>query len=151
MREKLTVHRKAYTRKAYTRASGVHVKAARVPATTLEIEDRGAVGRGKKLFKVHKGLLTKYGYHVANPENRRHDALKKADKQYGSVKLWRMLNAQVLFRKREPSDAAATFRQDRDWIKKNLINRKEAASMTKPAVRKWEHMSHAARVRARAK
>lgn len=157
-RNKLTVHRKAYKRKAYSRrgyrrSDGTYVKpakvsASRVPSATFKISDRGAPGRGKKYFKVHKGLLTRYGYHINESAAQRHKALKMADKAYGSVKLWRMLHAQTIFRKRDQMGVGKVFATDRDWVRKNLVNAKEARSMTAPAVRKWSHMSHRARARA---
>jgi hypothetical protein len=156
MRKKLTVHRKSYTRKAYSRkgykrSDGTYVKpakvgASRVPASTFKIKDVGAKGRGKKLFKVKKGLLTKYGYHVDKSAKARHMALKKADKAYGSVRLWRMLNAQALFRKRT-NGLGKMFTTDRNWVKRELVNKKEARSMTAPAVKKWESLPHSVRAR----
>lgn len=148
MTRKLTVHRKGYHRKAYVRKSGAKVKAAYVPPTTYKIEDIGAPGRGKKVFKVRKGLLKKVGYSTHLPDEERHRALRKADKLYGSVRLWRMLNAQLVYRKRIPDGVKSTFQEDRDWVMKNLISRKEARTMTAPAVRKWKAMTPAARARA---
>jgi hypothetical protein len=149
-RKKLTVHRKAYHRKAYVKSSGIHVKAAHVPSATFKVADIGAVGRGKKLFKVKKGLLTRFGYHTALPIEARRTALRKADRKYGTVRLWRMLNAQVLFRKRFADGSKETFLEDRNWVRANLLNPTEARSMTRPAVRKWESMPHYRRVLARA-
>jgi hypothetical protein len=120
------------------------------PATTFLIKDVGAPGRGEKLFKVKKGKLLKYGYSSHLPAATRRTALRKADKAYGSVKLWRMLNAQVLFRKRAGDDAKNVFLADREWVRENLINTKEARSMTKPAVSAWKRMPHYKRVLARA-
>jgi len=148
-RRKLTVHRKGYHRKAYTKRSGIHVKAVHVPPATYKIQDIGAVGRGKKLFPVRKGLLKKFGYSVHLPAEERREALRKADKAYGSVRLFKMINAQTLFRKRMPDGAKEAFQSDKEWILQNLLNPQERRSMTAPAVRKWTGMSHAARVRAR--
>lgn len=144
---RLTVRRKAYHRKAYTRKGGVHVKATRVPATTFSIKDVGSKGRGKKLIKVRKGLLTSLGYHIHESTSQRRTALRKADKKYGSVRLWKMLNAQAVFRKRTDG-IGSTFKQDRDWVMRNLISKSEAQSMTRPAVKKWKKMTHTQRARA---
>ena len=146
-RAKLTVRRKGYRRKGYYRKDGTYVRPARVSPSTFKIADRGAPGRGKKVFKVKKGLLTRLGYHVSLPARRRRAILKKADKLYGSVRLWRMLNAQHIYRKRTDG-IGKIFASDRDWVKKNLINTREARSMTRPAVQKWKSMSPTARKRA---
>lgn len=150
MRAKLTIHREAYCRKPFTRSSGVKVAASCSPATTFKIIDIGAVGKGRRLFKVKKGLLKRYGYKTHESAQARHKALKKADKAYGSVRLWRMLNAQAIFRKRLADGNKETFIEDRDWVRENFINRQEARSMTKPAVSAWKGMSHYKRVLARA-
>lgn len=144
----LTVRRKAYHRKPYVRKSGTEVSGTYVPPATFKIRDVGLPGRGKKIFTVKKGLLTSLGYHIHESPEKRRMALKRADKKYGSVRLWRMLNAQVLFRKRTDG-IGHTFRQDRDWVMENLINPREARTMTAPAVRAWESMSHRARIKAR--
>ena len=149
MRKKSTIHRKGYKRKAYIKSSGVHVKATSVPSTTYKAVDLGAIGHGKKLFAVRKGLLTRFGYHIHLPAEERREALRKADKAYGSVRLFKMINAQTLFRKRLPDGAKEAFQSDKEWILQNLLNPQERRSMTAPAVRKWTGMSHAARVRAR--
>jgi len=153
-RARLRVSRKAYCRKGtlrkeYTRDHTVipetKVKGSCVKKSTFYIKDVGAPGRGKKLFKVKRGLLKKHGYSTHLPEEQRHEALRKADRDYGSVRLWKMLNAQVVYRKRLPDGVLSTFRQDRDWVMKNLINPAEARTMTRPAVKKWKGMSHHAR------
>jgi len=150
MRKKLVVHRKAYCRKPFTRTSGVHVAGSCSPASVFTVKDVGAVGRGKKLFAVKKGKLTRFGYHAGLSASERRSALRKADKAYGSVRLWRMLNAQVLFRKRLGDGSRGAFLADRDWVRENLINPKEARTMTKPAVTAWKRMPHYRRVMARA-
>jgi hypothetical protein len=150
MRKKLIVHRTGYHRKAYTKSSGIHVKATHVPPATFKIVDIGAVGKSKKLFPIHKGKLTRFGYQTHESSEARHKALKKADKAYGSVRLWRMLNAQVLFRKRLPDGNKEAFLADRNWVRENLLNPSEARMMTKPAVSAWKRMPHYKRVLARA-
>jgi hypothetical protein len=146
---KLTVHRKGYHRKAYTRKGGIHVKAAHVPPSTFEITDRGLPGRGKKLISVKPGLLKKYGYSTHISAKARHKALEKADKAYGSTRLWKMLNAQVVYRKREPGHAEEVFKTDRDWVMRNKMNKQERRAMTSKAVKKWEKMPHWKRVKLR--
>ncbi len=148
-RRKLTVRRKAYRRKAYTRKDGVRVKATRVPATTFKIRDIGARGRGKKVIpKIRKGLLGKYGYSTKLSLRQRRTALRKADKRYGTKRLFRMLQAQVVLRKRTQPTARRVFVADRNWVERVLLSRKEALQMTAKPRKKWMGMSPQARARA---
>jgi hypothetical protein len=67
----------------YTDRSGkrVHVKSAC-------IKDQGKPGKGPKYIpKLHKGLLTKYGYKLDKTMDARHRALKKAMSVYGGRNL----------------------------------------------------------------
>lgn len=127
----LKVHRKAYSRSGYIRKSGVRVKSAYVPKTTFEIKDVGKKGRGKKIIPVHKGDLTKLGYHTSLPAGERHKALRKADKKYGTKSLFKKLNAQVIFRKRTQPKQKKIFVADRNWVAKNLLSRKERLELTR--------------------
>ena len=114
-KKKLRVERKGYS---YERNG----KVIRVKATVYYIEDRGKRGRGKRLFKIHKGKLTRFGYSTDKPYNERRKALRRAVKEYGALSVYRMLNAQVVLRKRErKSRAKRVFMKDRDWIKKQYL------------------------------
>jgi hypothetical protein len=153
-RGRLKVHRKAYKKKAHLRRAyrrdhtfvgATKVSASRVPSATFTIKDIGAKGRGKKLIKVRKGLLKKFGYATHLPEAQRHVALRKADRKYGSVSLFKKLHAQVVLRKRTQPDVARVFRADRDWVKRNLLSRSEALQMTSKPRHRWMAMSPEAR------
>lgn len=135
-RKKLTIHRKGYTRKAYTRKDGTRVKATHVPPTTFKRKDVGAPGRGKKVIKVEPGKLTKYGYSTSKSAKERRRALKKAINAYGSTAVWRMLNAQVIFRKRTDGNKKK-FEADRDWVKEQYNPRLKPTK----AIKKWKGMS----------
>jgi len=151
-RRKITVRRKAHKRKSYVKdvKRGKGVKLKRIPATTVKattykMVDLGAVGKGKKLFTVRKGLLSKYGYSTKLPATKRRAALLKADRVYGTPRLFRMLNAQVILRKRTQPEARKVFESDRDWVEKNLLSKMEALGMTRPARQRWMSMSPSAR------
>lgn len=103
-------------RKAYVKKSGVRVKAA-----TFKIRDRGAPGRGKKLFKVKKGKLGVLGYSTAATQSKRRTAIGKAVKKHGALSTFRSLNAQVLFRKRQRDSAKKVFKADRDYVKRKFL------------------------------
>jgi len=161
----LEVRRKGYTRKPYMRKSymkdvkpGPGVKMRRIPAThvektkvsptTFKIKDIGAPGRGRKIIPIKKGKLTKYGYSTSKSDTVRHRALRKADRAYGSVALFRMLQAQVIMRKRTQPKARKIFEEDRDWVKKNLMSPSERRSMTRAPRKEWMCMTPKERAKA---
>jgi hypothetical protein len=159
-RPKLLVKRKAYVRKAYPRRAftvlrrgktiripATTVKRARVPPTRFLITDVGALGRGKKIITVKKGLLSKYGYSTKHPVTVRREALRRADRAYGTPSLFRKLQAQVVLRKRTQPEARRIFEEDLDWVRENLLSRTERLAMTKPARERWMAMSPALRAR----
>ena len=156
-RQKLTVRRKGHRRKSYVKdvKKGRGVRLKRIPATfvkpaTFKIKDIGAVGRGKKVVKItRRGALKRLGYSTKTSPQVRREALRKADRKFGSQTLFRMLQAQVVLRKRIQPRARKVFEADRNWVEKTLMSAEEKRAMTKPAVKEWKDMTHAQRVRAR--
>jgi hypothetical protein len=63
-------------------------------------------------------------------------------KRFGKPTVFRMLNAQVIFRKR--TGGADTFVSDRNWVEKQMP-KAERLRMTQPARREWMAMSPKAR------
>jgi hypothetical protein len=59
-------------RRAYVRSDGTPVR-----GSTFSINNRGAPGRGKKLFTLRHGGLSQYGYSVRDPQAKRRSALTK--------------------------------------------------------------------------
>ncbi len=112
-------------------------------------KDIGRLGRGRKLIKIRRrGLLKKHGYGVHKPASERRSALRKVDKLVGTPALFKMLNAQVVFRKHMPNGVKKAFESDRDWIKKKLMSKQEALAMTRAPRKKWMAMSPEARAKA---
>ena len=114
------VVREGYTRKAYVRKSGSHVKSSKVgpgciKATGLS-RKRGT--KGKQLFVLEKGTLTKYGYHANLSETERHTALTKAMKETKPLSVYRKLNAVYVLNKNKNPSLANTYRKDADWLQK---------------------------------
>jgi hypothetical protein len=145
----LTVRREAYRRKGYIRKGGIKVAPARVPSATYKIRDIGAPGRGAKRIKIGRpGALKVAGYSTKLSAEARHRALKEADRRYGTVALFRMLQAQIVFRKRVQPATARIFEADRNWAKDNLMSRQEALSMTRAPRKEWIGMSPAERAEA---
>ena len=120
-KRKLIVRRKGYRRKGFTiRRNGklIRIPPAYIKPAVFKITDRGAPGRGKKIIKVKKGLLKAVGYSTKLSAKARHEALRKAIRRYGALKVFRMLHAQVVLRKRTQPKARRIFMQDRDYVKR---------------------------------
>jgi len=105
--------------------------------------DLGAPGRGRKVIEIKReGVLTRWGYHVDAPEKKRRAVLRWADKKFGSLTVWRMLNAQLVFRRREKKgENYKQFKADRDWVMKTLMSEPERRAMTRAARETWSEMT----------
>lgn len=130
----LTVKREGYDRKAYTREDGTHVKATHVPPATFKIRDRGAKGRGKKIFKIEKGRMQ--GYSTSMPERTRHEKLDRLIEKHGAATVWHMLNAQVVLRKNTPGHAKTVFKEDREYVREKFH-----PDIARSARREWMRMT----------
>jgi hypothetical protein len=101
-------------RKGYTRKSGVRVSAKCV-------KDMGMPGKGKKLFTLKKGDLSKYGYHLkGKTASARHKALKKASKQFTKNELIRKLNALSILLKNTNRELAFKAYDDMKYVQKHI-------------------------------
>lgn len=88
------------------------------------IRDRGAPGKGYTrggpgIGPLRKGELAKYGYKNIQQlsERERHVALEKAIKAYGSLGVWRKLNAVQVYSRRLAPNASRIFKADMDWVR----------------------------------
>jgi len=88
---------------------------------TYRKKDVGKPGKGKKVIPIKKGKLSKFGYSTSKSERARHRALAKAVKKYGPLRVFRMLNAQVILRKRTQKKQRKIFEKDRDWVKQTYM------------------------------
>ena len=94
-----------------------------VPATC--ISDKGKPGKGPKLIIIPEydiGLLSKYGYALAENHEKRIDALKKAIKFNSELKILRHLNALRTLLK---SNLKLYSKLDKDlkWIQKDYTKK----------------------------
>jgi len=80
--------------------------------------DVGRPGRGPKLIPIEKGKLSRFGYSTKKSARARHAALNKAVKEYGALSVARMLQAQIILRKRTQPHVRRIFEEDRDWLEK---------------------------------
>jgi hypothetical protein len=109
-----TVRRGNKTYRAYPKSKSTIVKAAC-------IEDRGLKGKGpQQIGPLRKGELLKHGYSYRKPADVRHAALRKAEKEFGALGIYRKLNAVAKLSKRTAPQASRVFKEDRDWIRKTM-------------------------------
>ena len=87
------------------------------------IHDRGLPGKGLRggpgIGPLRKGELAKFGYAnvMTLSESERHAALVKAVKAYGSLGVWRKLNAVAIYTRRTAPFASRIFKMDMDWVR----------------------------------
>ncbi len=101
----------------YTRR-GKHVQ---VPAAC--IPDVGAPGKGFRggpgIGPLKQGNLTRYGYTKISglSQEARRAALKQAVEAYGSLTVWRKLNALSIYTRRTSPATSQAAKSDMDWIR----------------------------------
>jgi hypothetical protein len=87
------------------------------------VTDVGLPGKGYRdgpgIGALRKGELSKHGYaNVAQLSvEQRHAALRKAIAEYGSLGVWRKLNAVSIYTKRTAPHISAIFKDDMAWIR----------------------------------
>jgi hypothetical protein len=127
---KITVHREGYKRRGYTREDGTRVAATYVPPATFKIEDRGAPGRGERVFEIkHPGEMTaiakKMGYeHVTDvPDRRLGELAERLHDEYGERSARGMIQAQINFRMRTRGPAWEKFRKLKEAFERRYKGR----------------------------
>lgn len=109
-----TVKRGSQVYKAYPKKSSTVVQAAC-------IKDVGLPGKGaQQIAPLRKGELMKYGYSYKKTDLQRHEALRRAVKEFGVLGVYRKLNAVAKLSVRAAPRASAIFKKDRDWVRKRL-------------------------------
>ncbi len=115
------IMRSGYRRKAYTRADGTRVRSARVRRDCIKGRGLHPSRKGPRVIpKLKKGLLEKYGYHGREPVAKRHTALRKAERAYGSTNLIRKLNAIYVLNRNTSPSLAAKFKADENWVRRTF-------------------------------
>jgi len=131
------VPRKGYVRrfgssimaKGYTvkKASGkeYHIKPAKKsvyvkPACIKDVGDPhvASPAPGKEIGTLRKGELKKHGYVYIKNREQRHDALKKAIKEFGTLGVYHKLDAIAKLSKHSVPQASRVFKEDREWLKR---------------------------------
>ena len=141
-----TIHRHGKTYTATRKKKNWSIKEKTIKR---KCQPKGLCGLGKRVVKIkRKGALKELGYSTHASTEQRHEALRKAVRKYGTTTVFRMIQPQVIFRKRFPDHAKQTFASDRDYVV-GLMSEKQRRALTAPAVKEWKSMTHAERVRAR--
>lgn len=109
-------------RNPYVRILKTTRKRTFVPASC--IPDIGNPGKGlpsgdRGIGPLRRGDLKRFGYSdvVGMSEGRRHLALAAAVKAYGSLTVWRKLNAIYVYTRHTSPQSSRIFDADRDWVK----------------------------------
>jgi hypothetical protein len=104
------------------------------------VKDVGLPGKGsQKIGPLRKGELTKYGYeifekdrsgnyifesdnktHKVVSKEKRHAALRKAIKEYGSLGVFRKLDAVAKLSVRTTPQGSKIWEEDRDWVRETF-------------------------------
>ena len=76
---------------------------------------------------LKKGELAQFGYSdvQALSVEKRHAALRVAVDAYGSLTVWRKLNAITIYARFRTPEASHIFLKDRDWIRRTFGIKKE--------------------------
>jgi hypothetical protein len=120
-----TVMRKGYTVK---RASGkqYHINPAKksVYVKPSCVKDKGdprikAPAPGKGIRLLRKGELKKHGYVYLKNTEERHDALRRAIKEFGTLGVYHKLDAIAKLSKHSVPAASRIFKMDREWLQRH--------------------------------
>jgi len=102
-------------------------KGKRIAVTERCIRDiglpgKGFQGKGKGIGPLRKGELSKFGYENITKLSaaERQSALSKAVAEYGSLSVWRKLNAVQVYTRRTSPESSRLFKADMDWIRKTF-------------------------------
>ena len=80
---------------------------------------KGLASGGPGIGPLRQGELAKYGYThvVSKSRTARHAALTRAVKAYGSLGVWRKLNAVQVYTRRLSPASSKIFKADMDWVR----------------------------------
>jgi hypothetical protein len=111
------IKRASYVR--YTKR-GKHVLVPEQCIPDVGSPGKGYAGDGPGIGKLRSGELAKYGYTDVQKlsESARHAALARAIEEFGSLGVWRKLNAVQVYTRRTSPAASMLFKRDMDWIRR---------------------------------
>lgn len=116
-----TVQRSGTTYRVFPKAEG-----ATVGAACVKDSGKGSRGSPKKIGPLRKGELKKYGYSFRDDSEKRHAALNKAIDAYGSLGVFRKLDAVYKLSEKKLPRVAVIFKRDRNWVYSKYSSIKKA-------------------------
>lgn len=116
-----SILRKGYTVKKasgkeyriYPEHQAVYVK----PGCVKDRGLRGKLGPGQGFGTLRRGELKKYGYVYNKSREERHEALRRAVKEFKPIGVYHKLDVIAKLSKRTIPEASRIFKLDREWIK----------------------------------
>ena len=77
--------------------------------------------------KLKKGELAQFGYEKVQELStvKRHEALRQAIHEFGSLSVWRKLNAVGIYSRFKAPEASRIFFKDRNWVRETFGIKKE--------------------------
>jgi nucleotidyltransferase/DNA polymerase involved in DNA repair len=77
--------------------------------------------------KLKQGELAQFGYKKVQDLStvKRHQALRQAIDEFGSLSVWRKLNAVSIYLRFKAPEASRIFLKDRDWVRLTFGIKKE--------------------------
>ena len=144
-----SIRRRAYYRRSKS-GHKVYVPSTRIP-------DHGLPGRGPKILPLpERGVLSRHAYHDVKslPEERRHQALKRAVKESGHRKTIGHLVLIANYTSRSDPAAFAIFKRDQEWLSNVYRDYKAKHGVepsTSPATRRHKKSRHPSLSRSRSR
>lgn len=124
-----TVRREGYRQTRKNKVIYVHPTAKDIYVKPGCIKNRGRPGKGvtetttesgsNLIGPLRQGELVKHGYKTDLPESVRHSALKSALDEFGSLGVFRKLDAVAKLTSRTAPKSSRVFAKDRDWIRQH--------------------------------
>lgn len=127
-----TVRREGYKQTRKGKTIQIRPTARNIYVKPGCIVNRGKLGKGVESFSsqstpspqqligpLRQGELIKHGYKTDLPEKTRHEALEKALSEFGSLGVFRKLDAVAKLTTRTAPKSSRVFAKDRDWIRRH--------------------------------
>ena len=110
-----TVRRKGKLYTARPKSNAVYVREGCIKSRSTSNQSN----KSKRIGKLRKGALIKYGYQYRLSDSLREKALIKAIKAYGALSVYRKLDAVAKLSIHKAPEAHSIFVRDRNWIRSN--------------------------------
>jgi len=117
-----SVRQKGFTVTRSGKTYRVRPKAGPSVVNSKCVKNTGKPGVGvpKSIGPLRKGELYKYGYSYKETEEKRRTALRRAIGAYGTLGVYRKLDAVAKLTENTAPKASDVFGKDRDWVKSHF-------------------------------